>query len=126
MIRKIAKIYNVKVIYKNLSHSAYIECNKRTIVMNRVVLKYQRIAFSSLFHEISHMICYDNNIYKSYHKPKSKKQMMSNALNAERYVDIQGEKLMKFFFPKLKYCRSYRKKSDGIWLREFYERVGWR
>lgn len=78
---------------------------------------------STFFHEIGHIYCWDNQLWKSYHidKPlfemtqEEKKRYVRTALKAERWVDNWAKKEMKKHFPKLTYIAGY----DEVSRKEF-------
>lgn len=73
---------------------------------------------STLFHELGHIYCYKNGIYKSYHFGDKKLTKRDNqlirriGLRAERWVDRWAKKEMKKYFPKERYDESYIKKKN--------------
>ncbi len=79
---------------------------------------------SCAMHEACHVFCYREGKYKTYHSwtgsTRNKnviKTIRHTALRAERYVDKRAERLMRKLFPKIRYKRSYRSKSDVEYLR---------
>jgi len=81
--------------------------------------------WSCVFHEYCHILCGRKGIYKTYHidydKPENLPTLRRQALQAELYVDKMAQKLMKSFFPDMRYVQSYRNKYEREWLMKTYE-----
>lgn len=73
----------------------------------------------TLFHELGHIHCYENNIWCSYHHSTSLKSLtkyekglvIKTGLKAERWVDNWAAKEMKKYYPKIKYKFVYMDKE---------------
>lgn len=76
---------------------------------------------STFFHEMGHIYCWDNSLWRSFHFNKSiddlssdeKRKLVLTALKAERWVDRWAKKEMKKHFPHLKYIDGYLSKESG-------------
>lgn len=76
---------------------------------------------STFFHEMGHVYCWENSLWKSFHvnKPiedlnkKEKRKYISTALKAERWVDNWAKNEMRKHFPHLKYMDGYLSKESG-------------
>ncbi len=121
LIRDLAKEYGVRLHfnYTELKHygAARFWNNSISINVNQSGLNM----ISTFFHEIGHIYCWNNGIWKAYHTGKDiddltiseKQAFIRTALKAERWVDMWGKKEMKKHFPHLKYQDSYITKLDG-------------
>ena len=71
--------------------------------------------WSAVFHELVHVLCYDEKKYMRYHsgKPQTIEYLRRMTLRVERYVDRRAEKLFNLFFPGYGYYRMYRTKKDS-------------
>lgn len=77
---------------------------------------------SSFFHEMGHIYCWENSLWKSYHinKPieyltkKEKIKYFKTALKAERWVDRWASKEMKKHFHDIKYQDGYLSEKEGL------------
>lgn len=125
IIKELSKVYNVTVTFKDIYPGGRVDCKQRKITITNK-RKSKEWILSVMMHEICHVICYDGDIFKNYHKTKTKRSALFLALRAERYVDKRGGELMKFYFPNLKYHYSYSRADAGPWLREYYENCRWR
>jgi hypothetical protein len=76
---------------------------------------------STFFHEVGHIYCWENKIWKSYHINKSiddltkdeKRRYVLTALKAERWVEKWAKKEMKKHFTGIKYIAVYSDKLSG-------------
>jgi hypothetical protein len=78
-----------------------------------------------LLHEICHIIAARQGKYEVFHKDnikgkKNKIIFLKTALSAELYVEKQAQKLMKFFFPGMRYVKSYHTKEDIEWFDKLF------
>lgn len=74
---------------------------------------------SSFCHELAHFINWKTGKYPVYHDPRREFQRFRDvfptpesraryALRAELYTDRQGKKLLKEWFPRIKYMQGYQ------------------
>lgn len=103
-----------------------VDCADRKITIDLNEATTIEWFWSLVFHELAHIYCYDNNIYRTYHHDTlSGNEMLAYArkmsLRIERYVDNLGKKNMKKFFPGLKFERSYDNIEDINWLKSWVE-----
>ena len=76
---------------------------------------------STFFHEMGHIYCWNNSLWKSFHinKPiekltkNEKRKYILTALKTERWVDNWGKKEMSKHSPHLKYMDGYLSKESG-------------
>lgn len=114
-VRDFCESYKVKVCFNN----SKLGCSFAYPVESRISIHticfdigYEEL-WSSVFHEICHIICYRNNIYKRYHRGVLKyKEYRRQVLRAELYVDRQAEIMFNAYFPNLKFRKAYRSKKD--------------
>lgn len=83
--------------------------------------------WSLVLHELSHIICHREGIYKIYHhenisKKKFARYIRKYGLRAERHVDKMGMQLMSIYFPDLKYQQTYLSEEDVKWYYKWIER----
>jgi predicted SprT family Zn-dependent metalloprotease len=73
----------------------------------------------SLFHELGHIHCYQNGLWKGSHNPrfplnrKDKKTLILTALKAEKWIDNWAEQELKKYYPSFKYKKEFSTK-EGI------------
>lgn len=91
--------------------------NELIIVSNR---NDNKTIVCSFFHEICHILMRRQGRWKSYHLSTCDKKGYRFALRAERAVDKMAKKLMKIYFPRIKYESGYDEKNASEWLREYY------
>ena len=115
--------------FNDESASGYCEFNEGIIYINLNKNKNRSEYYSTLFHELGHIHCYKNNIWKKYHIVKKrisdltkeeKLGLIRTGLKAEVWVDKWAEKEMKKYYPNLKYHQSYRTTSSKKWLHKNY------
>jgi len=73
--------------------------------------------WSLFFHELAHVWCYDHDKYYIYHNDALPHKQLGDyirrmGLRIERYVDKVGKKLMKQYFPRMRYLPAYKSKTD--------------
>lgn len=113
---KIAHSYNVKCRFRKDASISYVDVPKRSIVIARNVWRP-----SDFFHELGHMVDYRNGLYKGYYKLyPTKKYLRRFAVQAEMHTDLTGSKLMKKYFPKMKYLHTYKYKKWQKWLKKYW------
>lgn len=122
-LHKIAKEHKVKCcIYKH-SHPHIGACanpsKSQISIFIRPIYTVQK-TISIFFHELGHIVAYRRGNYKSYYRINAGHDTLKKyAYTAERHTDRVGKKLMKKYFPKIKYNIGY-KKADKKWLLEYY------
>lgn len=125
-LKQIAEEYNVCCEFKSMSNVlglAYgplgkIEINERASI---------RVIVSTFFHELGHVYCFRNNIYKIYNgdSPKTqrdKRIFRMTAYKAELWVDNWAEKETKRHFPEIHFHRGYglNPEWEKQWIRDRY------
>ena len=117
--REIAKEYGVRVYFRNAKNydCSLADPNDRTIQ----VLYGEGVPhfWSTFFHELAHIYCADNNLYKKYNtnfNKLSKKYLRKIVLRAERFCDKIGAKLMKSHNFSYKYEGLYEEKWVKEWI----------
>ena len=126
--RKFLKKYNVRLhfVRKGWS-SACVDTNLIEIDVREV--KILSDLWSMVFHELSHILCAREGLYKKYHTTHSNSRkfaiyMHRYGLRAERFVDKKAAKLMKQYFPDMEYVANYNT-EEGVryyrkWLNRYY------
>ncbi len=77
-----------------------------------------------LFHELGHIYCYRNKIWKSYHtRPRTRQQkrkLIATGLKAERWIDNWAEKEIRKYIPGFIFVKGYNNKEKVKYYREEY------
>lgn len=119
--------YGVKNIVLIKNHHAWGSCyyTDGIIIINSKFKNNKQKFYNILFHEIGHIYCYQNNIWKNYHLNKiqltkrEKSLILKTGLKAERWIDNWAEKEMKKWFPKMKYNKGYFLKSKTKLFKQY-------
>jgi hypothetical protein len=126
ILRELALEYEVRIHIT----SSYLDFGFALYWNNSIMVSMNQSApsmFSTFFHEIGHIYCWNNSLWTSYHCNKSydhltkkeKKKIIMTGLKAERWVDKWAKVEMKKHFPNIKYQPGYSTKEDGdSFLRE--------
>lgn len=121
ILRTIAMSYGCKVIFTNGKNGFFWDGN-------RIIINNQSYTFSGLlsgfFHELAHYVNWQTGRYPIYHNPKnfgkmhklfsSYDRMIRYSLNAEIATDKLGAKMLKEWFPNIKYKYAY-KNTNGCY-----------
>jgi hypothetical protein len=113
LLIELSREYDVK-IYFNIDY----DFGSARYWNNSISVSYRQSATSMLstfFHELGHIYCWNNGLWKSFHinkamselTPIEKQKYTRVALKAERWVDGWARKEMKKHFPNIKYVDSY-------------------
>jgi hypothetical protein len=118
MLKEIRKYYNIRSIkyggHPNLDY-AYGVCNYTDgiIYLHSKLKKDPDIAVKVVLHEVGHIFCYRNDIWKNYHINKKrltrqdKNKIIRIGLKAERWIENWAEKELKKWRPDLVYVKHY-------------------
>lgn len=125
-LRKIAKIYKVNPVFRKMKKAGGWSRGKYNLTLDPTFRR--DYVFSLFFHELSHCICSQCNIYDGYHKnlmrnKKEKNLKLRLALRAELYVDNCAKQLMKFYLPNIKHIPCYSRKKDRDWMLNYWRKV---
>jgi hypothetical protein len=109
------------VIYRDLAYSGSAEAKRRTISIS---IKLGRQEFiNTFFHELQHIINYDEHKYPAYHgrfsRAKQIRAAKTHGIQAERYTDRRAKKLQKKYFPQVPYKSAYKSKESVIFYKEY-------
>jgi len=110
LINYLAKDYNCKVKWNiQMDHCGAYYPLKNMIHLHGVLIYNEEDLWSTFFHELIHAWCVATKRYAKYHTPEQdftlyRKKM---ELRVERYVEKEAAKLMKIYFPELKYKYTY-------------------
>jgi hypothetical protein len=123
LLLDIAKMYGVRLRFRKMPIPANALGTKSLINMSTSVLR-KRTAYliSTLLHEIGHIHCYHNGIFKTYHDPAfgTSNDRRRTAWRAEQYVDRWAAAEMKQLYPHLTFTYAYVTDEDRAWLRNYW------
>ena len=134
LIKDISKEYDVKIRIrsenffkkrKQFGSGFYVGGTNIIYILDTLTLEPSEM-LRALFHEIGHVHCYRNNIFKNYHKsiksvsPEEKKLVRQTGLRAERFVDRWAAKELKKWNPYLKYDFIYSDPEAEKWYKKYY------
>lgn len=126
-IKQLSEFYGVPVkMYRSGNLGGYFSLRngEPTIFINR---KFGNL-YSTFFHELGHVYCYEKGLWKAYHAPvkvrngkmhipKNLARMkVKTALKAERWVDSWARKEMAFWLPTKPYRTGYDSEDAKEWL----------
>lgn len=118
------KVFDLKLIFTNSHGMAGL--SEDIIFINRFSSLSE--AWSTIFHELQHFICYRGGIFIKYHnmhilykKKWYKKYLKRMGLKIEIYVDKKAEELMKIYLPDIPYTQSYRTQESKTWYNNWIE-----
>ena len=126
ILRQVAKSYKIEITFsKNIKPSGYANMETEHIgINNRLSI---RETFSTVFHEICHILNKREGKYPIFHNPKSWKNngfspyFLSTSHRAELFTEKRAKLLMKKSFPKIKYAMSYfNTKKSKKRLRDYF------
>lgn len=128
-IKAICKYYGVDVEFMKYSYGCcgFSDYTNFKIRITPKAFRHGRgVLLITTFHELGHIYCYINSIYKKYHysKPynkltkKDKKAVRLTGFKAECFVERWAEKEMKKYYPSMKYRAYYGNEESKKWLRE--------
>lgn len=126
-IREFLKQFDVRVHFVKRSHSlAYGSLSLIEIGVEESYPTNSKL-WSTVFHELAHIICYRENLYKTYHhenrsKKKFARYIRRYGLRAERFVDNMAKKMMKEYFPKIKFEDSYLTEYEIEWYYKWVDK----
>lgn len=122
-IRRLAEYYRVKVIFEPLTNCSGMT-DKDTIYIDNSGQYSKSFFLGIFFHELGHVYCYRNNIWKTYHSPRLNRkrknaiQIVRTGLKAERWVERWGAKEMKKWYPRRKYIDLYNTVDGRKWFHQ--------
>jgi len=98
---------------------------------DRVNIQTKKEFWSTVFHELCHLLCIEQGFYPSIHNKNWYKQPLVKlklvAWKSERFVDRYAEALMKFVVPEIPFQVAYTTEEDKKWLykslENYYARV---
>jgi hypothetical protein len=133
MIQKISKNYRVQIrvgdgrLHPSLRWAAGLcSYSKRVIYVSKDGTKQKRI--NTIFHELGHIYCFDNNLWTRYHYNKHWDELtvddaigvIRTGLKAERWIESWAESEQKKWYPNMKYEVAYYKPHNVKKYREKY------
>lgn len=116
IIKNIKIKYNVKSVrFKDVNNLGLCSYTEGIIYLHPKLKNNLVLACKVLYHEVGHIYCYDNGIWKSYHvkddnnlTKRKLNLLLKTALKAERWVDRWAEKRIKELNPKMKFYKGYQ------------------
>mgnify|MGYP006267002755 CR=1 FL=1 len=134
--RELLREYGGRLYFRNMLRrnagpigaAAEVDLQTKSVSLERVLLRDRAAFWSAIFHEMGHLYCQQNNIYRAYHvtalkeklTAKEKRALVQTGWRAETYVDRWGAKEMSKYFPDLKYQPGYSLKEHKQWLHDTY------
>jgi predicted SprT family Zn-dependent metalloprotease len=125
-IKSILKTHNINYAISLNSNQCYSQAPDNYIYLgfNSPEFKTRDSMLTALFHEMAHLINYQNNKYYQYHENKLTNKAIVYAirfgLRAEQHTDQIGEKLMKAYDPKTNFKHTYNRPEMKIRYKEEY------
>lgn len=118
-IKQIAKDFKINVKFEKINFTGYF-LKPNIIVINKSITIRETV--STFFHELGHYIDFKNKLFSTiYDDRTSMKTKRKIVLRAEIHADKIGERYCRKYFPKIRYERVYRSKSDQKFLHLYYK-----
>lgn len=124
--RRFLKTFGIRLHFTKYGwSSAY--CTDRLIEIDyREADSVQRL-WSTVFHELSHILCYDQGLYEIYHHENVNEEYLNwyvrrYGLRAEKFVDKKAEELMNIYLPDIPFQGCYNTEADSIWYKRWVEK----
>jgi hypothetical protein len=124
-LTKLVEKEGYKIHYVNATtYSGKWVLSKKKLFISKLYPKYKQ--FCTILHELGHVYCHKNGIWKKYHRERRTKVDIKTALKAEVWVDKWAENKFKDLFPKgfkgKPYWNTYKfNKECKDYLREYYK-----
>ena len=121
LISRIETYYDVtieikpKTFFNNVNDIGCAFCDEDLIYIRRDMTKNRSLFLCTTIHEVCHILCYRQDIFKLYHSSKTYKQMTKKerlimyrtGLKAERYVDQMASNEIKIWDKRITYKHDY-------------------
>jgi len=128
-LKNIVDHYGIKKLSYFSNYDSWGMCyyTEGLIEINYFLKNKKKKFLNTLFHEIGHLYCYRNDIWKNYHidkvrlSKKEKELIVKTGLKAERWIENWAEKEMKKWFPKVSYDKGYYKPYKTKLFKEYLE-----
>lgn len=123
--REFLSTFDVKLRYGRTIRVSYADLNTDTIYFACDCLKDFENFWSTLFHELAHILCKRQRLYNTYHTYRNNihtRKFKAVALKAERFVENYASDLAKIYYPELQYRYTYYFNRSKRWLYKYY---GW-
>lgn len=124
-LRRIAASYGIKITFRYLdgTMAGFMSRTKPIfIALEKRLTEHQII--STFFHELGHFVDRAEGKYAKFYlittMKRDKVYLRRNALRAELHADATGKKLMKSYFPELRYLKAYGTKKARQFLKDYY------
>lgn len=109
---------DIKASVEEDINGSYVLCEVREIVLELQEIYTLERLWSIVFHELCHIICYEEGIYYKYHHNNNKKYNIRYGLRIEKFIDRMAEKLMKDYLPGLEFKPCYGE-AECDWYRDY-------
>lgn len=120
----LSKLYGVKVDFvDDWDYGSCYYWEKRIEIS---IHQTNRQMISTFFHEMGHIYCYENNLWKSVHcaiLPENYKRYIRSFLKAERWIDDWAYNECKKWFPNHRYIKTYYNKEGIEFTKEHLKEV---
>lgn len=121
--KKIAKQHDVKLSIKRLKRASGTYTEEENKIMIDSSLDKKSLPFV-FFHELGHLHCVRNKIWKTYHDFNNTWQAYkATALKAEKWIDSWAEKEVVKYFKNVNSYKPYHKESCAQEFREMVNTV---
>lgn len=127
-IRDILKPFNVMVRFgKYANCGAHVSSGTIYMSTDKRFVWTLSTVWSSLFHELSHIMCFREGLYKKYHNltdidRQAVIYVRRYGLRAERFVDKKAKALMKQYYPKIPFWSAYSEEEGVDWYRKWVKK----
>lgn len=112
-VRKLGKLYDVKVRFKNLKNIGGVAVYTSGEIIINSNDKSRQVVLSTFFHELVHILCYRKGVWKDYHGfCNDINKIKKIALRVERFVDRKAAKLLYSYDKRIRYLPGYLNQDD--------------
>lgn len=126
-VREFLKQFNVRVHYIKKGWSSVLVDERLMEIDYREARTIQEL-WSIMFHELSHIYCYENNLYYKFHHQEFDSEQEENlymhryGLRAERFVDKKAKWLMSLYLPDIPFKSAYDDEDAVKWWNKWVKR----
>lgn len=127
-IRELLKTFDVKVKFGHYAYSSVsIRNNRISLSTNKNHHLTLQTVWSSVFHELSHILCFREGLYERYHNwdendRQSVIYVRRYGLRAERFVDKKAKALMKIHLPDIPFWSGYQEERAKAWYDKWLDK----
>lgn len=124
-LEAIASLYGVrvKIVEKEFHFRGWADYRNHTVYVN-LTGKYAT-DISTIFHEIGHVHCYREGLWKSYHYSKNRLKradiikVRQTGYKSECWIESWAEREMRDLYPEYKYERFYGSEYSRKWFKNW-------